>query len=80
MMVTMVAGMCYFVFYMGFYQHTAISFKLFGGLLMLIGAFITIRSWRRSMRYSEPGLVRQWVRAKKQRVCPLIEFDGTDDE
>lgn len=26
------------------------------------------------LRYRTPGLLRQWVRAKKAKVCPLIEY------
>ena len=27
-----------------------------------------------SDRFEEPGLFRQWIKAKKEKICPLIEY------
>lgn len=32
------------------------------------------QEWRTVPPPKEPGLLRSWIKAKKDRVCPLIEF------
>ena len=47
-----------------------------GGILIVVLPSLTLHKWRHRSSHSErhePGLVRQWLTARKQRWCPLIE-------
>lgn len=68
----------YAIFYLGFWQHTLISFEVLGVFVAIVAAVLLFFKWRSSTSHQEPGLVGQWVRAKKERVCPLITF--TDEQ
>jgi len=58
---------------MAFYHFTLYSFAALGIILLLIALSI-IRDRRPDRAPAEPGLVRLYLRAKKDRVCPLITF------
>ena len=72
----------YGVLYHGFYLHTKIAFIVLGILAALASMVAAIRyeRKRRAERLAEepkkrePSLLRQWLSAKKQKVCPLVEF------
>ena len=72
------------IFYLGFWKHTGISFAILGGLVAIttvsIGAVMyKERRARREISHPgekhEPNIFFQWLSAKKQKVCPLVEFE-----
>jgi|ERR1700722_2842990 len=72
---TIAATMLYGIFYIGFWEHTKIAFIVLGAIVGAIALTISVLAWKYSLEYSEPGLVRQWMKAKKSRVCPIVEFE-----
>jgi len=58
---------------MVFTKFTLYSFAALGIILLLIALFI-VRDRRPNRAPAEPGLVRLYLKAKKDRVCPLITF------
>ncbi len=63
--------LCFLVF-IGFmaYNHTAGFFMVVGGIVAFLGLLFLNEYWRDT----EPGLLRAYLRAKKERVCPLVEI------
>jgi len=59
-----------------FYKFTAIAFTVLAGLGTGTGLFWLCVYGCEKYQDSEPGLVRLYVKAKKDKVCPLIEFEG----
>ncbi len=59
----------------GFYNHTAIAFMILGGIVGIVGFIFLCVYLNDVYQDSEPGLVRLYVKAKKDKVCPLIEFE-----
>ena len=59
-----------------FYKFTLYSFAGLGILLLLI-ALLVIRDRRPYNR--EPGLVYLYLKAKKDKVCPIITFVNSDN-
>lgn len=60
----------------GLYYHTAITFMILGGTGAIIGFIPLCYYIGDKYEESEPGLVRLYLKAKKDKVCPLIEFEG----
>jgi len=52
------------------YMHTAGFFMVLGGL----GAILVLAYLNDCMKDREPGLLRAYLRAKKEKVCPLVEI------
>ena len=52
------------------YHHTAIFFTGIGGLVAVFGLIMLNEYWGDA----EPGLLRAYLRAKKEKVCPLVEI------
>ena len=40
---------------------------------LLVPLYLAVTRWT-DREVSEPGLFRSWWQAKKQRICPLIDF------
>jgi len=59
-----------------FYKFTAIAFMVLGSLVGGVGFIFLCIYLNDVYQDSEPGLVRVYVKAKKDKVCPLIEFEG----
>jgi hypothetical protein len=65
-----------------FYEHTLISVSVVAVGVAIVGLCVlyTYISDRADLRHAlgyqepEPGLLRSYVRAKKAKVCPLINF------
>ncbi len=57
-----------------FYKFTAIAFVVLGTLVGIVGFIFLCIYLVEVYQDSEPGLVRLYVKAKKDKVCPLIEF------
>lgn len=49
------------------------------GILLFLAACAMFADWRDRRRYQEPSTAMQYVKAKKQRICPIIEFEETTD-
>jgi hypothetical protein len=47
---------------------------ILGLTLIIIGSFY-LGEWLRGRRKSKPGLVMSFLKAKKDKVCPLLEFE-----
>ncbi len=56
-----------------FYTFPLYAFSALGVLLLVIALFV-IRSIRPDGPKAEPGLVRLYLKAKKDRICPLVTF------
>jgi hypothetical protein len=52
------------------YMHTAGFFMVVGGLVAFFGLIMLNEYWKDA----EPGLLRAYLRAKKEKVCPLVEI------
>jgi hypothetical protein len=70
--------------YNGLYLHTV---KTLIGTLIVVAIFTVIilivgRHDFFPKKYNDrpPSLFKQWLSAKKQRICPLIEFNSSDDQ
>lgn len=82
-LLVLVVASLYWIFYEGFYLRTKISFIVLGAVLALVA--ITIMSfWYFHIRPIEnmeteksrkPGIISQWISAKKQKICPFITFE-----
>ncbi len=61
-----------FLAFIGFmaYMHTAGFFMAIGGLVAFFGLVMLNEYWRDT----EPGLLRAYLRARKEKVCPLVEI------
>ena len=57
------------------YNFTFITLTVLGVIAALIGAGIAYdrRPYKEKVKV-EPGLLRLYLRAKKEKVCPLVEF------
>jgi len=64
-----------------FYLHTFLMFAVLGGIAALVGLLYLYwrhqeRAWKRrnvqGYQEPEPGLLRSYLRAKKEKVCPLV--------
>jgi hypothetical protein len=75
MVLFLVLALLYAIFVQGFYYHTGLSFIILGAIVAVIGGTLGYAWWADSREYREPGLVGQWVSAKKQKICPLVEFE-----
>lgn len=60
----------------GLYQHPIFFLAFFGVLAVIIGGIYLYTHWLNNRKpSSEPKtLVGKWMRARKQNVCPLVEF------
>lgn len=58
----------------GLYFHTALTFMILGGIGALIGFIPLCFYIGDKYEESEPGLLRLYLKAKKEKVCPLIDF------
>lgn len=72
----MASGLLFWIFYTGFYLHTMRAFAVTGAIAVIVGATYLYVKWKDRPR--QPGLVSQWVTAKKNRVCPLIMFEDKE--
>lgn len=59
------------------YKFTFITLTTLGVIAVLIGIGVAYdrRPYKEKVKV-EPGLLRLYLRAKKEKVCPLIEFEG----
>jgi len=66
-----------------FYLHTFFMFAVLGGIAALLGGIYLYwrfeeRAWKRTRvpgyQEPEPGLLRSYLRAKKEKVCPLVKI------
>ena len=78
MLAVIACAVSYQVFYVGFWQHTKIAFIWLGVFVLVIGLIIGAVWWAEERKYrdkKEPGLFGKWIKAKKEKVCPLVEFE-----
>jgi len=70
-----------------FYLHTFLMFAVLGGIAALVGLFYLYwrhqeRAWKRrniqGYQEPEPGLVFSYLKAKKDKVCPLVTIVNTE--
>lgn len=61
-------------------QNTFITLTICGVLLGIVGIIVLYIMWlKRDRGYRKPKtLVGKWVQARKQQVCPLVEFVDSD--
>jgi hypothetical protein len=71
-------GLLFILAYQGFWLHTVPTLI---GTVIVVGAITTLvlyTKWLNSSKVSRtvsnPSLVSHWVAARKQSVCPLVEF------
>lgn len=68
--------------YQGFYLHTLTTLKVIGvGIVVVVPIVFYVR-WlnnKNVRKASNSNLVSQFISAKKQSVCPLVEFSDDDD-
>lgn len=63
-----------------FYRHTAVCFMVLGTIGTLAGLgwlwyYISEKRYEaRGYKDAEPGLIRSYLRAKKEKVCPIVEI------
>lgn len=75
-----VASVCIVLGAIGFlfYKYTLISVSVVAVIAAIVGLYvlynISDRKHAPGYQEPEPGLLRSYVRAKKDRVCPLITF------
>lgn len=74
--------LAFMLVYQGFWLHTLTTFKVIGvGIAVIVPIVLYVR-WLNSKsvrKVSNGNLVTHWVAAKKQSVCPLVEFSDDDD-
>jgi len=65
-----------------FWIDTNLAFKVAGALIVSLALIISYVRWLRGSRKSveDQGLVKNWVRARKEGVCPLVTFQDDDEE
>ena len=70
----------YSFIYKGLIQNTFITLTICGVLLGIVGIIVLYIMWlKRDRGYKEPKtLVGKWAQARKQQVCPLVEFVDSD--
>ena len=70
-----------------FYNHTFVAFTILGGLVsggLLIWLCYYIREklddrqWDNRHQKPEPGLLRSYLKARKNKVCPIVTFGDTE--
>ncbi len=59
-----------------FYEFTAIAFTVLLGAVVGFGFIFLCTRLNNAYQDSQPGLVRLYLKAKKDKVCPLVEFEG----
>lgn len=71
-----ISMLSYTILYMGLYQHTKITLMIMGGAAALLGSIALFFHWRDAhcTQCRNPSIFKQWITAKKERVCPLIDF------
>lgn len=77
-MLYVVSFFAYLIFYVGFWQHPALASGIAVGLVIVACVTYLVKKWRDDHRFDPrppPSLARQWVSAKKQKICPLVEFE-----
>ena len=71
-----------------FYLHTAASFMVLGAIGVVVGlCFLAShisnkledRRWAAGYVKPKPGLLRSYLKAKKDKVCPIVTFVNTTD-
>jgi hypothetical protein len=73
-------GALVYGFYVAFILHFILSMECLGAALLLLACPISYVTWLNHQRHpwepvKEPKtLVGKWLQARKQRVCPMIEF------
>lgn len=76
MAVYIVSFVSYIIFYQGFYLHTEFAFVTAG--IIFVGFLYYILcyqfKYKTEIIIQKPGIIGQWFSAKKQRICPLVEF------
>lgn len=68
----------YFLIYQAFCLHTKITLIAAGALIVVFTMVVSYAYWFSSdtRLKAEPNtLLGKWLSAKKQKVCPLVEFD-----
>lgn len=65
----------YGVIYEGFILHTKITFAATGVIVLLVTSVGAYFYWLNHKGDEPKTLVGKWVAARKQRVCPVVEFD-----
>lgn len=65
----------------GFWFHPLVALKITGVIIAVVVPIVLYTRWLNSKRVYKPapkGLVSHWMTARKQSVCPLIEFESDE--
>lgn len=70
----------YLLLYMGLWRNTGVALSCIGAIGLVIGAIQLYSRWLNIpvKPVESQGLVTNWLSARKQQVCPVIEF--SDDK
>ncbi len=70
------------ILYKGFWLNPGIAFPVTGILAAVITVLVLYKRWLKgSPKHStnDANLASSWVAARKQKVCPLVEFTDEDN-
>ena len=82
------AGAATFGLGLVFYRYPFAACLVVGGIILLMALFFACyyinekrldRKWAAGYVAPEPGLLRSYLKAKKEKVCPLITFVNSGD-
>lgn len=74
-----VATILYTVLYKALYQHPVGTLIVIAGILAFFGIGYLIYRFNSYISDRPPSLVRQWLSARKAGICPIIEFEDSDE-
>jgi len=65
------------ILYKGFWLNTGTAFAVTGIAALVIGAIYLYNRWLNGSPKpkQEPTLASSWMQARKENVCPLVEFE-----
>lgn len=75
-LVALAGGVVFGLGYKCLYQHPLGTLEVLGIMTAIAAAIVFYTRWLDSKRASEPtSLLGKWMQARKQKVCPVVEFD-----
>lgn len=75
--IAFLVGMVLYQFIFAVIHHPMFVGSIVGGVLVVVAVlyWLTSHDWSSSPEEKELGIFGQWLKAKKDKVCPLITFE-----
>lgn len=80
LIMTLFGAFLFLIFYQGLWLNTANTLAIFGVLFVIGATGYLFYRYKQRDHYREPGLVSLWMKARKKRFCPFLEFVESSDK